>query len=900
MFGKNDKPPGKKRRLPSGMFFFILLGLFFFLTMNSKTGTKEATVGFSYQLENLVNLDLINPDKSKKVALNDNLVTFSGQFRDEKSETGQQRYNFLSHLFERNKLGEKRLELTGQLDAEKSRVLAAADWYLHLMGIALPKGGWVVVSPHHDTPGHSSALILNQLSDKQVIGLKELKAANLSDTSTYGKLLAQVTRNFLSPTLGISSEQVKAKLRAIEGQLAMEMTQVAVGALEAKYAAITSQLEAIGVEIGQSKEGVRLGALRSVRAYSEEISALTALETQIAQNTAQLSRARAQIGDVVWYFNNQELSTTALEKTQPDVYNNWFITAKKEWDGFAQEKGLAFKAPDQPLNLVLEKKFKSEEPATNYFGFILTFLPAFFVMALLYFVFARQMKGGAGGAMNFGKSPAKLLTRDAMRVTFKDVAGINEAKEELQEVVDFLSDPSKFTRLGAQIPKGVLLIGPPGTGKTLIAKAVAGEAERPFFTISGSDFVEMFVGVGASRIRDLFEQAKRNAPCIVFIDEIDAVGRHRGGGVGGGHDEREQTLNQLLVEMDGFDTNEGVIIMAATNRPDVLDKALLRPGRFDRRVTVDLPDVKGRLEILKVHAQRIKIDGGVDLDAIARGTPGCSGADLRNLLNEAALTAARKGRSSVTSQDATEATDKIRFGSARPSLEIDEEDRKRTAYHEAGHAVVGLVASHADPVEKVTIIPRGMSLGATHFLPKKNRLNYWKQELIDQIAVCMGGRIAEELFVGDISSGAQQDIIQATHIARSMVCQWGMSELGAIAYGEKSDSGQYLGLSSMTEKNYSDTTADKIDEEVKKYVDAGEKRAREICEEKRAEIELMTERLMQFETLYAGDLERIMTTGELPEEEVRSRMAQEQDRFRKSPPPPPEEFGSDGPTPEPS
>ncbi len=391
--------------------------------------------------------------------------------------------------------------------------------------------------------------------------------------------------------------------------------------------------------------------------------------------------------------------------------------------------------------------------------------------------------------MNFGKSPAKLLAKDRNKVTFKDVAGCDEAKEELQEIVEFLKDPGKFTALGARIPKGVLCIGAPGTGKTLIAKAVAGEADRPFFFISGSDFVEMFVGVGASRIRDMFNEARKFAPCIIFMDEIDAVGRHRGAGIGGGHDEREQTLNQLLVEMDGFDPTEGIILIAATNRPDVLDKALLRPGRFDRRVIIDLPDIKGRFEILKVHARKIKLDPNVDLMDIARGTPGASGADLANILNEAALLAARRNRSAVTAQEAREAVDKVKYGKERRSLEIDDNEKKTTAYHESGHAIVALIVKSADPVDKVTIIPRGMSLGATHFMPKKNRLSYWRKELVDQLAVLMGGRAAEEVFVNDMSSGAQMDITQATRLARSMVCEWGMSDLGTIAFDERSDSG---------------------------------------------------------------------------------------------------------------
>ena len=508
------------------------------------------------------------------------------------------------------------------------------------------------------------------------------------------------------------------------------------------------------------------------------------------------------------------------------------------------------------------------------------------VILFLYFIFSRQMKGVGSSAMNFGKSPARLMTKDTNKVMFTDVAGADEAKEELKEIVDFLKDPQKFTALGARIPKGVLLVGPPGTGKTLIAKAVAGEADRPFFSISGSDFVEMFVGVGASRIRDMFDIAKKSAPCIIFMDEIDAVGRHRGAGIGGGHDEREQTLNQLLVEMDGFDTKEGVILMAATNRPDVLDRALLRPGRFDRRVVLDLPDIKGRLEILKVHARKIKIDASVDLNDVARGTPGASGADLENILNEAALLAARKGRSAVTSVEVKESADKVRFGKERRSLEMDEKEKLTTAYHESGHAITGLIVKHSDPVEKVTIIPRGFSLGATHFMPTKNRLSYWKKEVLDQLIVLMGGRAAEELFVSDMSSGASHDIAQATKLARSMVCEWGMTDLGTVSYDEKTESGQYLGMQGYHEKNYSNETAQKIDKEVCKLIDDAHKGAVKILEENRDKVLLMTNMLMEFESLDRTDVIEIMG-GTWDAEKKRARLKSEQDLQIKNPPPPP-------------
>ncbi|MFA5250187.1 MAG: ATP-dependent zinc metalloprotease FtsH, partial [Parachlamydiales bacterium] len=524
----------------------------------------------------------------------------------------------------------------------------------------------------------------------------------------------------------------------------------------------------------------------------------------------------------------------------------------------------------------------------NYASYIVTILPLVVLAFVIYFLFARQMKGVGSSAMNFGKSPAKLLTKESIKVTFKDVAGAEEAKEELSEVVDFLKDPGKFTALGARIPKGVLLIGPPGTGKTLVAKAVAGEADRPFFSISGSDFVEMFVGVGASRVRDLFDQGKKSAPCIIFVDEIDAVGRQRGAGIGGGHDEREQTLNQLLVEMDGFDTREGVILMAATNRPDILDKALLRPGRFDRTVVLDLPDVKGRYEILKVHARRIKIDPSVELMDVAKVTPGASGADLENILNESALLAARKGRKAVTSQEVREACDKVRFGKERRSLDMDKQEKLSTAFHEAGHAMVGLCVEHADPVDKVTIIPRGMSLGATHFMPKKNRLGYWKKEVLDQLAIAMGGRAAEEIFLKDLSSGAQMDITQATRLARAMVCEWGMSELlGTVTYDEREEAGKYIGLAGFHEKNYSEETAEKIDQEVFKLVDEAHKTATQIISEHQEHVKQIADMLMEFETLEGEDIKQIMA-GTWDIGKKRSRLKAADELQIKTPPPPPE------------
>ncbi len=469
----------------------------------------------------------------------------------------------------------------------------------------------------------------------------------------------------------------------------------------------------------------------------------------------------------------------------------------------------------------------------------------------------RQMQSGGNKALSFGKSRAKLLNNQQKRVTFKDVAGVDEAKEELQEIIEFLKEPQKFQKLGGRIPKGVLLVGPPGTGKTLMARAVAGEANVPFFSISGSDFVEMFVGVGASRVRDLFEQGKKNAPCIIFIDEIDAVGRHRGAGLGGGHDEREQTLNQLLVEMDGFESNDGVIIMASTNRPDVLDPALLRPGRFDRRVVVPRPDVRGREGILKVHTRKIPLGEDVDITVIARGTPGFTGADLANLVNEAALNAARYNKKIVNMADFELAKDKVLMGAERRSMVITNEEKRVTAYHEAGHTLVGLKVPNADPVHKVTIIPRGMALGVFFFFDYGYRHNYTKEYLLGQIAILMGGRLAEEVFLGSITTGASNDIERATELARAMVCEYGMSDLGPLTFGKKEEQ-IFLGREIAQHRDFSEDTAIKIDQQVKYIVSEQYNRARNIIEENRDTMVRLAETLLDRETLDAVQIRRII------------------------------------------
>jgi cell division protease FtsH len=509
--------------------------------------------------------------------------------------------------------------------------------------------------------------------------------------------------------------------------------------------------------------------------------------------------------------------------------------------------------------------YKAEEQESFLHSLILSWLPMI-VLLFIFFFFMKQMQGNSGRAMSFGKSRAKMLNENQKKVTFADVAGVEEAKEELKEVVEFLKNPQKFTRLGGRIPKGVLLMGPPGTGKTLLARSVAGEADVPFFSISGSDFVEMFVGVGASRVRDLFEQAKKNSPCIIFIDEIDAVGRQRGAGLGGGHDEREQTLNQLLVEMDGFEANEGVILVAATNRPDVLDPALLRPGRFDRRVVVSRPDVRGRAQILDVHTKKVPLAEGCNLEVIAKGTPGFSGADLENLVNEAALQAARQDQDNVMMADFESAKDKVMMGAERKSMIVSEQERRTTAYHEAGHALVALLLPGTDPVHKVTIIPRGRALGVTQQLPSEDRLSMTKDFAEKRIAILMGGRIAEEIIFNQITTGAGQDIQMATDTARNMVCNWGMSEkLGPLAYGQKNEQ-VFLGKGSGggATRDYSEQTAREIDTEIHRIVQEGYDCAHKLISDNLDKLEAISQALLERETLEAHEVKLLSEGGELP------------------------------------
>jgi cell division protease FtsH len=585
---------------------------------------------------------------------------------------------------------------------------------------------------------------------------------------------------------------------------------------------------------------------------------------------------------LVTLFNNQGQRTNAREVAYSqfvtDVDNGLVtsvVISGHEISGtFSNGQSFSTYAPFDPkmVERLTEKRVivNARAPGSDtpwWMQLLVSWLPILLLIGAWVFM-SRQMQNGAGRAMGFGKSKAKLLTEAHGRVTFDDVAGIDEAKEDLQEIVEFLKDPQKFQRLGGRIPRGVLLVGPPGTGKTLTARAVAGEANVPFFTISGSDFVEMFVGVGASRVRDMFEQAKKNSPCIIFIDEIDAVGRHRGAGLGGGNDEREQTLNQLLVEMDGFEANEGVIIIAATNRPDVLDPALLRPGRFDRQITVPNPDIIGREKILKVHVRKVPLAPDVDLKVLARGTPGFSGADLMNLVNEAALLAARRGRRLVTMLEFEDAKDKVMMGAERKSAAMTREEKELTAYHEAGHALLALNVVSADPLHKATIIPRGRALGMVMQLPEGDRYSFKYKWMTSRLAIMMGGRVAEEIKFGkeNITSGAQSDIQQATKLARAMVTQWGFSkELGTVAYGDNQEE-VFLGYSMGKQQTLSEATSQKIDQEVRRLIDEAYVEATRILTEKLADFEIIAQGLLEYETL-SGDEIQGLIKGQKPTRE---------------------------------
>ncbi len=574
----------------------------------------------------------------------------------------------------------------------------------------------------------------------------------------------------------------------------------------------------------------------------------------------------------------------AMMKETPQGGRNWYeISGEIRVGDDTRVFRTQGKLTDSTIETLQSSGLFREQPASTILRDVLvTLLPIVLIIVVLYFLFVRQLRNAGKGAMSFGKSKARMLTRDRQKVTFSDVAGCDEAKEEVSEIVEFLKDPKKFQNIGGRIPKGCLLVGPPGTGKTLIARAVAGEADVPFFSISGSDFVEMFVGVGAARVRDMFEQGRKNAPCIIFVDEIDAVGRQRGAGLGGGNDEREQTLNSLLVELDGFDGHEGVIIIAATNRPDVLDSALLRPGRFDRQVIIDLPDLNGREEILRVHAKKIKLAKNVDLTVVARSTPGFSGADLANLLNESALLAARYGKKEVESYDIDEARDKISYGRERRKL-MDEEDKRMTAYHEAGHALVQAVIGEGKfKLHKVTIIPRGQALGMTMYTPTKDILGETRRELLDRICMAMGGRLGEEIETNDFSSGASSDIKQATNIARHMVCDWGMSDLGPVAFGE--NSGQiFLAKEITRNRNYSEATAEKIDGAIKGIISEQFDRAREIIQTNKESLEKIAVALLEYETIEGHHVHEIIKHGEIKTPVVPSSARIVEDADREGP-----------------
>jgi cell division protease FtsH len=608
---------------------------------------------------------------------------------------------------------------------------------------------------------------------------------------------------------------------------------------------------------------------------------LWTLVSKSGQSTREEEPSYSQFTAEVDRGNVKEV-TLYLSPTSYEIEGEWREPSKKFRTTIFKESAPDLAKTLRDKNVLISVK---EVNRADWVTFLLNAAPLFLLVAFWIFMM-RQMQAGGNKALSFGKSRARLLTAQQKKATFKDVAGTDEAKEELQEIIEFLKDPQKFQKLGGRIPKGVLLVGPPGTGKTLLARAIAGEANVPFFSISGSDFVEMFVGVGASRVRDLFEQGKKNAPCIIFIDEIDAVGRHRGAGLGGGHDEREQTLNALLVEMDGFESNEGVILIAATNRPDVLDPALLRPGRFDRRVVVARPDVKGREEILRVHTRKVPLSDDVELSVIARGTPGFSGADLANLVNEAALWAARQSRKLVMMADFEMSKDKVLMGVERKSMILSEEEKRNTAFHEAGHALVAAITPGTDPLHKVTIIPRGMALGLTMQLPIDDKHTYTKTYLEGTLTVLMGGRCAEEIFLGHITTGAGNDIERATDIARKMVCDWGMSSLGPLAYGKKEEA-IFLGREIAQHRDYSEDTAIRIDREVHGIVTAAYNNARGVLENNRETLERIAVALLDREVLDATELRLLMENKPLPE------------KVRPAPPSPPQPLPGAEPKPAP-
>jgi len=607
-------------------------------------------------------------------------------------------------------------------------------------------------------------------------------------------------------------------------------------------------------------------------AREKQLAEVSALVNRYVDEGITIDLAEQHVQDGSWRLVGGYTVNSPLRPNYSGLFINYTRNGESHWAHLKGENGSsrmgkfiadAYERDVEidPATVAYETKVIYEPDNDIWGGLLLTLVPWFLFIGFFLFLFTRQMRGsgGSGGIMSFGKSRVKMIPPDQSKVTFDEVAGAEEAKEEVQEIISFLKDPKRFSRLGGRVPRGVLLVGSPGTGKTLLAKAIAGEASVPFFAISGSDFVEMFVGVGASRVRDLFKQARENAPCVIFLDEIDAVGRKRGAGLGGGHDEREQTLNAILVEMDGFETDSGVIMIAATNRPDVLDAALMRPGRFDRQISLDLPDIRGREAILVVHSQKVVLAEDVDLEAVARGTPMFSGAELEALINEAALIATLKDKQGVEQDDLEEARDKVRFGRQKRSRVLVEDDRRLTAYHESGHALVAAkLKGVVEPVHKVTIIPRGMALGSTMQLPERDKYHHRRKELMGMLAMLYGGRVAEELFCDDISGGASNDIERATEIARNMVCSWGMSDvLGPVSYGDQRNE-VFLGDELMRNRNYSEDTSRAIDREVRQILDESHKAAIKIIDAHRDEIERMTEALMRYETISGVDVERIM------------------------------------------
>ncbi|MCH9811308.1 ATP-dependent zinc metalloprotease FtsH [bacterium] len=879
---QENKPPANKRGVP-GILILFIIGAFALLLMHNANPEASANVSFSHQVEHLVNLDLLHTDSSHKVAINENLVSFSGKFRDKRTEEGKRRFRFLELVEERNTLSEQKSALTNGLKQAGREMRSSAFYFYELLGqkepgslVIMPKlekGSAELPAERLDLAGLKSEKVT--VASARAALQRAERSGSAGDLKTAKGELVHLVGGLRSSKLGVGDVRLKETLKNAS------MTLSSGGDLASLKEAMQGVNKVVST-LSSPVNGVELYGLRSVRNLLEKRESYVDVESKYEENSIRLGKAESNVANVVWYFNDKEISSKGLMSAPAEEYHRWFVTMKKEWDGFPKNAGQPFTSPDQPRNVVLEKNFKSEQPPVNYFGYLFTFLPVLLIGGLLYFVFSKQMKGGGGAAMNFGKSPAKQILKGQQKITFDDVAGIDEAKEELEELVDFLRDPMRYRNIGARIPKGVLLIGAPGTGKTLTAKAVAGEASVPFFSISGSDFVEMFVGVGASRVRDLFEQARKNSPSIIFIDEIDAVGRHRGSGMGGGHDEREQTLNQLLVEIDGMDTVSGVIILAATNRPDVLDKALLRPGRFDRSVTVEMPDYFGRLAILKVHAQKVKMSDEVNLKEIARRTSGSVGADLENIINEAALHAAKKRRKTVIQDDIRYAQEKVTFGKERKSMVMNDEDIKTTAWHEAGHALIAMKLDVADKVTMVTRVPRGQSLGATHFELKKNRVSYRKQELIDQLSVLMGGRCAEEIINKDPTSGAQMDIKQATNIARSMVTKWGMSDkVGMVNYGDDENGNMMAGFH---EREFSEETARLLDSEVKKFLDDAYHRTMNILNENYESLKLMSDMLIEFEALDKQDLDKIME-GSFTIEGKKKKVEEFESKTRKSPPP---------------